>query len=116
MFGVHTDSGFHPTLPGIQMKTLCHGAQTLLVEFRLARGASIPEHRHPHEQTGYLVSGRMLMQVEQASRELLPGDSWSIPSNAAHQVKVLEDTVVVEVFSPLRTEYLVYENPADVIV
>jgi quercetin dioxygenase-like cupin family protein len=38
--------------------------------------------------------------------EGLPGDSWNIPMNVTHGAKVLEDSMAIEVFSPLREDYL----------
>jgi quercetin dioxygenase-like cupin family protein len=35
-----------------------------------------------------------------------PGDSWSIPENIEHEVKILEDSIVLELFSPIREDYL----------
>lgn len=115
MFGKHSDAGYHDTIPGNHIKTLVYGDHTLLVEVRLDKDAKIPEHKHPYEQTGYLVSGRMRMYVADKPRELTPGDSWCIPMDVLHKVDVLEDTVVVEVFSPTREEYIKYKNDSDII-
>jgi quercetin dioxygenase-like cupin family protein len=63
---------------------------------------------HPHEQTGYLVSGRIRLFIGDDSRELVAGDSWCIPQDMIHCAEVLEDSVAIEVFSPLREDYLKY--------
>jgi quercetin dioxygenase-like cupin family protein len=103
----HADAGgYVPALPGIRRKTLVHGPQTLLAEFRLAKGAVIPPHRHPQEQTGYLLSGRLLLTIAGRDHDLRPGDSWMIPGGVEHGAHVPEDTVAVEVFSPVRADYL----------
>jgi quercetin dioxygenase-like cupin family protein len=46
----------------------------------------------------FLVGGRRY--------DALPGDSWCIPADVEHGAEVIEDTVVVEVFSPVREDYL----------
>jgi len=38
--------------------------------------------------------------------EVAPGDSWCIPGNVEHGAEILMDSVAVEVFSPVREEYL----------
>ncbi|UCC38617.1 MAG: cupin domain-containing protein [Candidatus Aminicenantes bacterium] len=91
---------------GIKYKTLAFGERTSLSEFSLAKGSIIPTHKHPHEQTGYVISGRMIFTIGGERFEAKPGDGWNIPSNMEHDVEVLEDTVVIEVFSPAREEYL----------
>ncbi len=98
--------GYRQPLPGIRLKTLAHGARTLLAEFRLEKGRVLPRHSHPHEQTGYLVSGAVRFVMGAESFEARPGDAWSIPGGMEHEVTVLEDSVAVEVFSPVREEYL----------
>ncbi len=97
---------YKKALEGVTYKTLVHGEKTSLGEFLLARGAVIPMHKHHHEQTGYMVSGRMKFTIGTETFTAEPGASWNIPSNLEHGVEVLEDSVVIEVFSPVREDYL----------
>ena len=106
MFYETESAGFREALEGVRYKTLVHGQRTLLAEFHLDRGAAVPVHSHPHEQTGYVVSGRMEFTIGEEQFEAVPGTSWCLPGNVPHGVNVLEDTVVIEVFSPVREEYL----------
>ena len=106
MFYTAIDDGYRPVLPGISLKTLVHGERTLFAEFRLTAGSSLPEHAHPEEQTGYLVRGRMRLVIGGQTFEARPGDSWCIGSGAVHSAQILEDSVAIEVFSPVREAYL----------
>ena len=106
MFEKSCDDGYQQVLPGIRQKTLVHGEKTLMVEFLLEQGALLPLHSHPHEQTGYLVSGSIRLSIDGKKHEVLPGDSWCIAGGAQHNAEILEDSVAVEVFSPVREEYL----------
>ena len=106
MFVQATDQGYLDALPGIRRKTLSYGAATLMSEFRLKAGSPLPMHEHPQEQTGYLISGRLRLTIGEETREMGPGDSWSIPRGVTHGAETLEDTVAVEVFSPVRKDYL----------
>ena len=72
----------------------------------LKKGGIVPSHQHPHEQTGYLVSGNIRLTIGDDPFEVVPGDSWCIPSKIEHSVEIKEDAVMVEVFSPVREEYL----------
>jgi quercetin dioxygenase-like cupin family protein len=98
-------TGYIRAIEGIRRKTMLDGAHTQLVEFMLATGAVIPVHSHPQEQTGYLVSGHMILTIAGGDHEMRPGDSWTIPGGVEHGVKVLEDSVAIEVFSPAREDY-----------
>ena len=100
------ESGYINAMDGIRRKTLVFGDNTLLAEFRLEGGKTLPVHAHPQEQTGYLVSGRMVLTIAGKPHEIRPGDSWSIPGNIEHGARILEDSVAVEVFSPVRKDYL----------
>lgn len=106
MFATRQTEGYRELLPGVRLRTLVHGELTLMAEFHIDAGAVIPVHRHPHEQTGYLVSGRLRFEVEGVERVAGPGDSWNLAGGTAHGATALEDTVVIEVFSPLREDYL----------
>ena len=106
MFARKEDAGYIPVAEGITRKTLVHGKNTLLTEFVLRKGALLPVHRHPQEQTGYLVSGDMLLTIGNDVHEVRAGDSWMIPENVEHHATIITDSVAVEVFSPVREDYL----------
>lgn len=93
-------------MEGVSRRTLNHGDKTSIHEIKIAKGAVVPEHSHPHEQTGYLVSGRALFEMPGLSKELGPGDSWLIPGDVSHKVTALEDTIAIDIFSPVRDEYV----------
>ena len=93
-------------LPGVVRRTLTYGERTHLIEVKMDKDAVVPFHTHPHEQTGYLASGRLLFELgEEDILEMEPGDSWLVPSNVLHQATALEPCVLVDVFSPPREEY-----------
>ncbi len=92
-------------LPGVVRRTLNEGAHTMLCELRMAKGSVIPAHTHPHEQIGYLASGRFRFRLGDRWKEMGPGDSWCVPGGIEHEVEVLEDTVAVDIFCPPREEY-----------
>lgn len=106
MFQQQSPEGYKPAIDKITMKTLVHGENTLMVEFQMRKGALLPRHSHPQEQTGYLVSGRIDLTIGTETFQVMPGDSWCIAGEIEHHAEVLEDTVAIEVFSPVRTDYL----------
>ncbi|HLZ69302.1 MAG TPA: cupin domain-containing protein [Dehalococcoidia bacterium] len=92
--------------PGVSRRTLNSGDNATLVEVSIAAGAVVPEHTHPHEQIGYLASGRLRFVIGDEVRALEPGDSWLVPGGVPHVVTALADSIAVDVFSPVRHEYL----------
>lgn len=98
--------GYHCPIDGIEQKTLVYGQNTLMTEFRLNKGSQLPRHSHPHEQTGYLVAGKIRLFINDQTFDCNPGDSWCIPGGVEHGADTLEDAIAVEIFSPVREDYL----------
>ena len=106
MFKKNTAQGYRQLLEGVELQTLVHGDKTLMGRFRLEKGSRIPPHSHPHEQTGLLLGGKLKFVVGDESFTAEPGDSWCIPQHVEHGAEALQDSLVIEVFSPVREDYL----------
>ncbi len=115
MFGKKSDDGYKEVLDGIRIKTIMHGKDTLMAEFKLRKGSVLIEHSHINEQTGYLVKGKIKLYINDSSRIINPGDSWNVPSNQKHTAEIIEDSIAIEVFTPSRDDYLKYVNREDII-
>ncbi len=98
--------GYIEAVDGIYRKTLVWGSNALLTEFKLTGGRELPLHRHEEEQVGYLVSGHIILIIDDKRYEMHPGDSWAIPGGINHSAEIMEDSVAIEVFSPVRADYL----------
>ncbi|MCC6237170.1 MAG: cupin domain-containing protein [Dehalococcoidia bacterium] len=98
--------------PGVTRRTLVSGVNATLVEIRLAANAEVPEHTHPHEQAGYVATGRVVLRFSDGEeRELAAGASYLIPGGEPHFVRALEVATLVEVFAPVRQEFVDYDLP-----
>ena len=106
MYRQGNENDYKDVLEKIQQKTLVYGDKTLMAEFRLEQGADLPKHCHPHEQTGYLVSGEIALTIGDETHQVKPGDSWCIAGDVEHKATALEDSVAIEVFSPVREDYI----------
>ncbi len=106
MFKKCSPDNYQYPLDKIAMKTLVHGKKTLMSKFCLQQGAVLPSHSHPHEQTGYLISGRISLTIGDNTYEVESGDSWCIDCDKKHSAMAIEDSVALEVFSPVREDYL----------
>ena len=106
MFYKKDTADYKEIIPGVKLKTLTYGDKTLLSEFQFEQGISLPKHHHPCEQTGYLISGAIMLTIADETFEVSPGDSWSVPSDVVHSAAAVSDSVIIEVFSPVREEYL----------
>lgn len=80
----------------------------LFSEFHMEAGSRLPMHSHPQEQTGRLLKGRIVLTIGEEKAELHPGDCWIVPGDTLHQADVMEESVAIEVFAPVREDYLQY--------
>ena len=104
--GKASEEGYTKVVEGVKRKTLVFGNNTLMTEFRLEKGKTLPIHKHPHEQAGYLVSGHIVLIINGERHDMTAGFSWAITGDIEHGAEVIEDSVAIEVFSPLREDYL----------
>ena len=106
MFYKLDPNGYHSPIKGVEQKTLVYGKKTLMTEFLLKAGSNLPIHQHPHEQTGYLVKGKLKMFIDDKEFVAEPGDSWCIGEDVKHGAKAMKNSVAVEIFAPVREEYI----------
>jgi quercetin dioxygenase-like cupin family protein len=74
--------------------------------FELKRGGVVPSHAHENEQVSIVLSGALLFRIEGREIVVKAGEVMQIPGRIAHEVDVLEDTLVVDVFSPVRQDWI----------
>jgi quercetin dioxygenase-like cupin family protein len=77
-----------------------------LANFQLKAGGVVPRHAHEQEQLTYVVSGALKFVVDGDTIVARGGDVVQIPSGLAHEVQVLEDSFVVDVFAPVRQDWI----------
>jgi quercetin dioxygenase-like cupin family protein len=106
MFQANADATAVVMFPGVVRRTLNSGDRTTLAEITLANGSVVPSHTHPHEQIGYVARGCVLFEIGGEKRELNEGDSYLIPGDVAHKVTAMLDSVCIDVFSPVRKDFL----------
>jgi quercetin dioxygenase-like cupin family protein len=92
-------------MPGGTRRLLATSEAMMVIEFTFETGVGAPHHNHPHDQVGYVVSGRVRMVIDGQASECGPGDSYHAPPNVYHSGEALEPTVVIDVFSPPREDY-----------
>jgi quercetin dioxygenase-like cupin family protein len=92
--------------PGIVRRTLVHRDLMVMVHWRIGRDVWFGEHAHPYEQLGYVLRGSLEIFVGGRKHHLRAGSSYAIASGVLHDAHSLEDCEVLDVFSPVRREYL----------
>lgn len=91
-------------LPGFFGKFL-HGEKHTLAIWEIRKGSILPEHFHEHEQITHILEGKLEMVIGGQKYTLTAGTAHIIPSNMPHSAIALEDSKVVDSFSPARDDY-----------
>jgi len=98
--------------PGIRRRTIAHGSTMYQMLAKLDAGSRLPEHKHPQEQIVHILEGRMKLIVSGVPHELSRGESFYLAGNIPHGVETIEETMVLDTFSPPRDEYLALDQQA----
>ena len=92
---------------GVTRKILSYSKNLMTVELSFPKGATGAKHSHPHEQIGYIVSGSLIYQEEgQEDKILHTGDTYYVAPNVVHGVEILEDTKLLDIFTPMREDFI----------
>ena len=91
---------------GVSFDLLSVGKESMVTKMNYKTGDFVPVHKHPNEQSGYVLSGIYMLRLEDLDEILTKGDSYSIPANVEHSLEILEPGEVIDVFTPPRLDYL----------
>ena len=82
------------------------GEREMLAQIYLKRGALVPMHSHESEQMTYILQGALKVVVGGEVMTVREGEVLHVPSWILHQAEALEDTFELDVFSPVRQDWL----------
>ena len=82
------------------------GEREMLAQVYLKRGCLVPMHSHEAEQMTYVLQGALRFLVGGEEITLREGEVLHIPSRIPHQAEALEDTFELDIFSPIRQDWL----------
>lgn len=97
---------WHVAGEGIRRIIYKPGQTIMSMKIEFQNGAVGAAHSHPHEQITHVISGRLAMTLNVERREIGPGEQIVVPGDVVHEVEALEDTLILEVFTPLREALL----------
>ena len=97
------------SVTGQLSRRLVTGERMMLAQVYLDKGCVVPKHSHENEQITWIVEGALKFWIgENGDEEVIvrAGEVLHIPSNVPHQAEALEDTLDVDIFSPIRQDWL----------
>jgi len=87
-------------------RKIISGDKAMVAQVFLAKGAIVPEHHHESEQITYILEGALEFQIGGKRIVVGKGEVLHIPSNVPHMAVALEDTLDLDIFSPIRHDWL----------
>jgi len=99
------DEGMSTPEPGLRRQVMSYSPAMMLVRHTMTKGWVGARHSHPHVQMIYIVRGRIRFEQPGGIAELSPGDSLLIPGGVEHQASAMDDSEVLDVFTPMREDY-----------
>ena len=91
---------------GVDFVLLSHGPESMVTKMLYKKEDEPPSHKHPNEQSGYVISGTYRIIIDNVACKIGPGDSYSIPRGFEHRIEIIEPGEVIDFFSPPRKDYL----------
>ena len=82
------------------------GEKAMVAQVFLKKDAVVPEHHHESEQITYILEGALKFELEGRTVVVRKGEVLHIPSNVPHRAVALEDTLDLDIFSPIRVDWL----------
>src|ERR1700757_3550217 len=82
------------------------GEKAMVAQVFLAKGAVVPEHHHESEQITYILEGALEFEIGGKKTVVGKCELLRIPSNVPHMAVALEDTLDLDIFSPIRHDWL----------
>lgn len=95
---------------GLTRKVHAFSDTLMLTEHHMAKGSVFPRHSHPHEQLAYLISGHIRVCCGDYTFEAHGGDSFVVRGGIEHQVWAIEESVALDIFTPVREDYLEFKS------
>ena len=91
---------------GVEFELLSSGQKSMITKMNYKTSDFVPFHKHPNEQAGYVISGKIRIQFANNDEVLIAGDSYVISEHVNHSIEVIEPGEIIDVFTPPREDYL----------
>ena len=92
--------------PGMKRQIMGFDGQIMMVKVQFDKGGVGELHEHHHSQVTYVENGSFELSIGGEKKVLKGGDAFYIPPHVVHGCVCLEGGVLIDVFSPVREDFL----------
>ena len=87
-------------------RQMVYGEKVMVAQLDIRKGSVVPEHQHENEQITWIMKGKLHFKIDGKEMDVGQGEIVIIPPNIKHEAIALEDTLDVDVFSPVRSDWI----------
>jgi quercetin dioxygenase-like cupin family protein len=98
------------TMSDLISRKVISGEKAMVAQVFLKKDAVVPEHHHESEQITYILEGALKFELEGREVVVHKGEVLHIPSNVPHRAVALEDTLDLDIFAPIRKDWLTKDD------
>lgn len=91
---------------GVKRKIMAYDDKLMVVKVQFDKGGIGVSHQHTHSQISHVESGRFEIEINGFKKMLSAGDAFYVPPNVTHGAVCLEPGVLIDVFSPMRKDFI----------
>ena len=99
-----------PVNEKVRRRTVLVGDKMMQMFVEFQKGGYTPPHSHVHDQVVHVVRGRMKFTVAGVEQTVEQGHSCYFPSNAPHDATALEDSLLLDTFTPIRDDLIAQDK------
>lgn len=101
-----SDIGWEDLGGGLKRKIMSYNENMMMVKVAFEKGGIGTLHSHFHTQMSYVDSGTFEITIADDKKTLRKGDAFYIPPNIIHGALCLEEGILIDIFNPLREDFL----------
>ena len=83
-----------------------YSGQSMLVKWIFKKGAHIPKHHHVNEQITWITKGKAIVHSQGKKFTVKAGDVIIFPPHVPHEFFIVEDTIDIDFFTPVREDWI----------
>ena len=106
LFQIENEIAWEDLGNGIKRKIFGYNDNAMLAKVKFEQGAVGKLHQHTHTQVTYIESGVFEMTIGNEVKQLKTGDGFFVPPAAIHGIICLQPGILIDFFSPVRTDFL----------
>ena len=92
--------------PGLSRQIMGYDGHLMMVKIKFEQGSVGYVHEHFHSQCTYVAGGKFEVMIAGKKKILGTGDGFYVEPDTAHGVVCLEEGILIDVFSPIRLDFL----------